>query len=486
MKALACTLDTWDAFARATGRTETTGLTFPLRILEIIGKPYGLELEYANKLNRHDAVFIAVHDFSSMLSLGKAMQKLKLPLLAKDRDRSHPLVWMGGQGTRNPLPIADIADLIVLGDAELSMPQLLQIWERTGNSREFLVGASTVSGVFVPSIHNENEVTLKMGWAPDIRTSLQSRRLPMEQHARIELSRGCKSKCSFCGLGWMGPVRHNTLDDVRDAIRGVPSVHLQACDAEAYPDIVRLREWMRERGIKDTGCTSRLDSNYDARSEFLFDKLFNFGIEAVTERVRRKIGKARLTNDFIVEAMCGLYERQKARKGEACEKTNWHMISGLPGELVSETAELAQTIRRLDATMLERRITGQLTIRWQPLLPCPGTPLQWLPIGPDCEPWSKALARNVRKTYCLKLEHGSGRQERKHALTCILMRSGRVGAKLIALESKSAVTPIAAAELTGTTTGELDLSGPLPWDFVHGYYPRGVLEKAYKKTVQCT
>lgn|SRR5512145_34210 len=482
MRALACTLDTWDAFARVTGRTETEGLTFPLRILEIIGEPYGLELDYAKKLDGHDAVFVAVHDFSSMLSIGKALRKLKLPLLSADRSKVHPLVWMGGQGTRNPLPLADIADLIVLGDAELSLPLLLGLWDRHGNGREFLRAAATVAGVFVPSIHNEAEVTLRMGWSNDIRSSLQGRSLATEQHARVEISRGCKSKCAFCGLGWMGPARHNSIDDVRAAIQCVPSVHLQACDAEAYPDIVRLREWMRGRGIKDTGCTSRLDSNHDARSEFLFDKLFNFGIETVTERVRRRIGKSRLTNEFIVEAMCGLYERQRVRS-EPCERTNWHMISGLPGESAEDTWELAQTVRRLDAEMLQRRLTGQLTIRWQPLMPCPGTPSQWLAVGPCSEPWGRALARHIGRTYCLKLEHGTGRRERKHMLTCLLARSDRRGAKLIAAESKAQVSTESAALITGATTEELDTGSPLPWDFVEGYYTRRLLEIAHRKLV---
>lgn len=484
MRALACTLDTWDAFARATGRTKTEGLTFPLRILETIGEPCGLELDYTKKLDGHNAVFVAVHDFSSMLSIGKAFRKLRLPLMARDRDSGAPLVWMGGQGTRNPLPVADIADLIVLGDAELSLPHLLRLWEQHGNGKAFLSAASTVSGVFVPSIHNESEVTLRMGWSPDIRASLHNRNLATEQHSRIEISRGCKSKCAFCGLGWMGPVRHNAIDDVRDAIQSVPSVHLQACDAEAHPDIVRLRDWMRTRGIKDTGCTSRLDSNYDARSEFLFDKLFNFGIEAVTERVRRKIGKSRLTNDFIVEAMCALYERQGARRGEPCERTNWHMISGLPGERVSDTWELGQTIMKLDSAMLDRRLAGQLTIRWQPLMPCPGTPAQWLAAGPESEDWSRTLARYVRRPYSLRIEHGTGRGERKHLLTCLLARSDRRGAKLIERESRESVSPTTATEITGATVDALDVNSPLPWDFIEGYYQRALLEKAYRKLVR--
>lgn len=484
MHALACTLDTWDAYHAVTKRVATEGLTFPLRILEIIGETYGLELDYAKKLDGHDAVFLAVHDFSSMLSIGKSFRKLKLPLLARNRNSSHPLVWAGGQGTRNPLPLAEIADLVVLGDADDSLPQLLVLWERHSNTKEFLVAASTVAGVFVPSVHNEAEITLQMGWSPNIKASLKRHVAITGEHARVEISRGCKSKCAFCGLGWMGPVRHNSALDVLEAINGAGAVHLQACDAEAHPEINRIRNAMRTAGQMDVGCTSRLDSNLKAANAFLYDKRFNFGIEAASQRVRERIGKGQLTNDLIIDAMLQLYDRQKSREAP-CKQTDWHMISGLPGETLDDCRELAAVIHYIDEGLLNQvRAAGSLTVRWQPLFPNPGTPSQWLPAGTGCSDWSRRLHAECRRTYALKLAHHEGRGDRKNLLTCLLARSGRDGWRLIEAEGKRRVEPFEAAEMLRATTGELSTDSPLPWDFVQGYYPKDLLLRAYRKMVR--
>jgi len=484
MKALACTLDTWESYQRVTGRSETEGLTFPLRIIDIIGEPYGLELDFGKRLDGHHAVFLAVHDFSSMLSIGKSFRKLKLPLLRADRGAGHPLVWAGGQGTRNPLPIAEIVDLVVLGDAEDSLPVLLNLWERHGNSQAFLAVAATVPGVFVPSVHNEAEVTLRMGWSSNIKASLKRHIAITGEHARIEISRGCKSKCTFCGLGWMGPVRHNSAVDILEAVNGAGAVHLQAGDAEAHPEIVRIRDAMRSAGQMDIGCTSRLDSFAETLSGFLYDKRFNFGIEAASERVRRRIGKPQLTNQVIIDTMCRLYETQHSNRYYS-EQTDWHMIAGLPGEGIDDCRELAETINAIDDKLMsESRVAGSLTVRWQPLFPHPGTPTQWLPAAVGAAQWSRALRRNLRRTYALQVNHQEGRLDRKNLLTTLLARAGRNGWRLIEAESKRRVEPAEAEALLGTTWLSMPDDSVFPWEFVEGYYPKGKLLTAYQKMMR--
>jgi radical SAM superfamily enzyme YgiQ (UPF0313 family) len=74
----------------------------PLRDFDIVGFSLLYELNYSNIL--------------TILDLGG------IPLLAADRDGRHPLVIAGGPAAFNPEPVAEIFDLIVLGDGEEAFP----------------------------------------------------------------------------------------------------------------------------------------------------------------------------------------------------------------------------------------------------------------------------------------------------------------------------------------------------------------------------
>ncbi len=70
----------------------------PLRKFDVLGFSLGHELTYTNILNMLDLAGI--------------------PLMASDRDASHPLIIAGGSGALNPEPMADFIDFFVIGDGE--------------------------------------------------------------------------------------------------------------------------------------------------------------------------------------------------------------------------------------------------------------------------------------------------------------------------------------------------------------------------------
>lgn len=468
MRALADPLGTWDAFRATTGKRGNGGLTFPMHLVRAIGASYGLTL--SSDETNPDALFFGVHEFASMFEVPKALRRAKLPELSLLREVGRfPLVWAGGQGVFNPLPIAKFVDVIVLGDAEVSLPSLLCLWETFGNTSRFLSEAATVKGVFVPSIHHESRDILERGYSNDVSVSLSAG--VSGRQARVEISRGCPKKCAFCGLGWMGKPRHNDSMAILSAIACLPSVHLQACDAEAHPQISEIRKSMRASGQIDTGCTASLDECFDTGSSLFYNKMFNFGIEAATERVRKRIGKARLSNEFIVEATADLFRRYN-KHGVESSRVAWHMISGLPGEKIDDLDELANTLRELERVMMRRdKVTGFIQIRWQPLFPQPGTPFQWCAPGNNAELWATELKRKIGKTYALKLSHVGGRRNEKNIRVLSLARSDRGNQNIPEIDLNGSV-------------GELNLGDSLPWDFIHGQFRRDTLELAYRKATE--
>src|SRR5437588_798287 len=64
-----------------------------------------------------------------------ALDLAGIPLHARDRDGSHPIVVAGGHAAFNPEPIADFVDAAVLGDGEQIVGVVTDIvrdWKRAG------------------------------------------------------------------------------------------------------------------------------------------------------------------------------------------------------------------------------------------------------------------------------------------------------------------------------------------------------------------
>ena len=77
----------------------------PLKDFDIIGFSLGYELTYTNVLN--------------MLHLAE------IPILADERDDSHPVVIAGGSCVLNPEPMSNFIDFFVIGEGEEVLLELL-------------------------------------------------------------------------------------------------------------------------------------------------------------------------------------------------------------------------------------------------------------------------------------------------------------------------------------------------------------------------
>ena len=81
----------------------------------------------------------------------------QIPFMAEDRDDSFPLIIGGGPCTYNPEPLADFFDLFYIGDSEVSLDELIDLYrdmkaDGCGKSA-FLRAASKLPGVYVPSLY---------------------------------------------------------------------------------------------------------------------------------------------------------------------------------------------------------------------------------------------------------------------------------------------------------------------------------------------
>ncbi|RWX49735.1 hypothetical protein VT98_10131, partial [Candidatus Electrothrix communis] len=156
-----------------------------------------------------------------------------LPLRAEDRGDKFPLVIGGGACSMNPEPVADFFDLIVLGDGEeviLDIIATLRSAREEGFSRaETLLRCAEIQGVYVPSLFKPQymdgqltaieplkeeytEVTRRI--VPELPpVELLTHPLvplvkPVHDRFGVEIARGCTRGCRFCQAGMIyRPVR---------------------------------------------------------------------------------------------------------------------------------------------------------------------------------------------------------------------------------------------------------------------------------------
>src|SRR6185436_14211919 len=131
--------------------------------------------------------------------LADCLELSGLPALAEERNAAHPLVVAGGPLTfSNPLPIGPFADVVVLGEAEEKLPELLSLVG--GPRRELLEELARRDGFWVPAIHGERLGPIAQ--CDDSLLPARSQVLTPHTELRsmflIEPERGCSRGCTYC------------------------------------------------------------------------------------------------------------------------------------------------------------------------------------------------------------------------------------------------------------------------------------------------
>ncbi|MBE3131608.1 MAG: radical SAM protein, partial [Acidobacteria bacterium] len=176
----------------------------PLREFDIVGFSLLYELNYSNVL--------------TILDLGG------IPLRSAERAEADPLVIAGGPAAFNPEPVADIFDLVFLGDGEEGFPEIVRaaadMRRRRVPRRTMLRELARIDGVYVPSLYRPEAVAGSPlvvprpdGDAPAVvrkrllrdfarsffpeKIVVPSLRVVFDRVA-IEAARGCPQNCRFC------------------------------------------------------------------------------------------------------------------------------------------------------------------------------------------------------------------------------------------------------------------------------------------------
>ena len=187
-----------------------------------------------------------------------------LELFAEDRAPDHPLVVIGGPLTfSNPLPAAPFADVIVMGEGEDLIHDLVDEVAR-GDVRARLHQIAERLGCYVPSVHGD--VLRPVAKVVDSRLPAFSQILTpnteLSNMHLVEAERGCSRKCSFCVMrrSTNGGMRLATLEQILATIpEAAPKVGLVGAAVSDHPQLEEIVEAIVATGRQVSLSSLRAD-----------------------------------------------------------------------------------------------------------------------------------------------------------------------------------------------------------------------------------
>jgi radical SAM family uncharacterized protein len=355
---------------------------------DIIGFSLDYELTYTNVLNILDLA--------------------QIPVLASERDDSHPIVIAGGSCCLNPEPMSDFIDFFVIGEGEevlLELVASLREWKKKkASKKELLHQVAAIPGVYVPSLYRveyqaDGLVKSITPAAAEAKPVIERRivtKLPppvtrpvvpyievVHDRGAVEIQRGCTRGCRFCQAGVIyRPLRQRPQQEIIQAVGeliancGYNEVSLVSLSTSDYSHIEELVASLVRN--HNNLALSLPSLRIDSFSVNLMDSLpsrrktgLTFAPEAGSERLRRIINKG-AAEDEILETAAAAFAR-------GWRSLKLYFMLGLPTETMEDIEAISQLVAKIRAA--GKGTKGgmpQVRISLSTFIPKPHTPFQWV------------------------------------------------------------------------------------------------------------
>ena len=369
----------------------------PLHEFDFIGFTLQYELSYTNILN--------------------IMQLGKIPLRSSDRDENHPIVMMGGPCAYNPEPLADFADMILLGEGEEIMQEIMELYKKhkkaNYSKKEFLLeAAKNIEGVYVPAfysvsynddntiksvnpLHDDIPSKIKKRIIKDMDSAFYPENLLVPNieivHGRImlEIFRGCTRGCRFCQAGMIyRPIREKSIEkllELADKIfkaTGYEEMSLSSLSSSDYSKLGELLDELNEKHSSNMTSISLPSLRLDNFSVEMAEKVqkvkksgLTFAPEAGTQRLRDVINKG-VTNEDLMETAHKAFSN-------GWNRIKLYYMIGLPTETYEDLdgiVKMGYDTLNVHKTINNGKIHPRTAITMSSacFVPKPFTPFQWM------------------------------------------------------------------------------------------------------------
>jgi radical SAM superfamily enzyme YgiQ (UPF0313 family) len=347
--------------------------------------PIGLESQ--RPLPDFDVLAFSISYELDYFNVVQILKAAGIPILAADRDESHPLVIAGGPCvTANPMPLSPFSDCFAIGEGEPILPGFIDTLTEgiEGKKDKLLKKLAALPGMYVPSLYDGKPI--RRQWLADL-DSVATTSVILTPDTElgnmhlIEIARGCGWGCRFCLAGFQfRPFRFRPLDSLlaqsEQGLESTNRIGLLAAAVSDHPEIGELA-YRLHRMDADISVSSLRVRPF---SQALLKALAQSGAQTVTlapetgsERLRQTINKCVSESDIIgaIDKIARLGIRQ----------IKLYFMIGLPTETDADIDELIKLTLNLKERVQET--VTRIAITVEPFVPKAGTPFQWLAMATE-------------------------------------------------------------------------------------------------------
>lgn len=378
-------------------------------------------LESRSPLDRFDFLGFTLQYELAFTNVLNMLDLADVPLSAAERGPDDPLVIAGGPVVFNIEPMADFFDLVLIGEGEELVNDLLDLYRTTcpdghrppgWDRQNFLRQAARLEGVYVPSLysvtyHDNGTVAAVCPVHPDVPATVRKRIVMDLDHAAwpdrvlvpnteivhdrlfLELFRGCPRGCRFCQAGMIyRPVREKKPETLisqavtSETASGYDEIGLLSLSTSDYSKLGCLTDGLLEQFAPRHTNLSLPSLRLDSFTLDLMNKAaqtrksgLTFAPEAGTQRLRDVINK-NITEEDLLEAM-------RLAFAGGWNGAKLYFMLGLPTETDEDVLAIADLLDKIEALYRglprERRPRRlEMTVSTAVFIPKPQTPFQWV------------------------------------------------------------------------------------------------------------
>ncbi len=275
-----------------------------------------------------------------------------IPPRRDERDGRHPFVLCGGPLTfSNPLPLAGIADAVVVGEAETLTVDVLRVLEGTRDREAQKDALAAIPHVFVPDRHGailpkvaKVDDALVPAWA-----AIRTPHAVLSDMFLVETERGCSRACTYCVMrrSTNGGMRIAPMETILSLVpQDAKRVGLVGAAVSDHPRIVPIVNTLADQG-REVGLSSlrpdRLSDEFVGALKRGGYRTLTTAMDGPSERLRETLERRARPKHLLKCA-----ELAKAHK---MDRLKLYLMIGLPtetdadiDECVAFTTELSRIV----------------------------------------------------------------------------------------------------------------------------------------------
>lgn len=466
--------------------------------------------------------------FTNVLNL---LDLAGVPLRAAERTNDDPLILVGGPQADNSEPMAEFFDLVVIGDGEHALEQILAAvreYKAAGVPRRdmILLLARRFPWIYAPNYYEASynddgtlrELRPSMEGLP---TTIERCRTPdfdavpfptkpivpwvevVHDRISIEIMRGCPQVCRFCHAGYTKrPLTYRTVDRIVEIAEeaywatGQEEIGLLSLSTADYPHLRELAETINARFgprmVNLSFPSLRVDKmlqNIPWMANSVRKGGLTMAVEAAADDLRAAIRK-KVTDGNLMDGVRAAYQA-------GWKRVKLYFMAGFPGERPSDIDaifDLSYAISQARRDLGKPPAAVNASVSW--LVPKPFTPMQWM-AQPRVEYFNevrdqlRAVQRSRRSAVRVSthspdrsiLEGVLSRGDRR--LAPVVEHAWRHGARFDGWDDTFRIELWQRAfDETGVNPDfyahrERSYGERLPWEHIDLHMRRGYLEKGY-------